>query len=128
MHRRMATGTTLFLVLALGASAFAAGPLLFDKSEYAARRARLMEKIPDGAAVFLGATMPAGDHEFRQGHDFLYFTGVEIPDAFLVVDGTRKESVLLFTIDEKTADGEGRRGTRTSLRGFPGRSRRSRRS
>ena len=66
-----------------------------------------MDRIPDGAAVFLGAATPAGDYEFRQGHDFLYFTGVEVPDAFLVIDGTRRETVLFFTIDEKTADGEG---------------------
>jgi len=95
----------LLLAVMVSAPAFAAGP--FDKTEYAARRSRLMEKIPDGAAVFLGATTPADDYEFRQGHDFLYFTGVEIPDAFLIVDGTRKESVLFFTMDEKTADGEG---------------------
>jgi Xaa-Pro aminopeptidase len=95
----------LLLGLIVSAPAFGAGP--FDKTEYAARRSRLMEKIPDGAAVFLGATTPADDYEFRQGHDFLYFTGVEIPDAFLIVDGTRKESVLFFTMDEKTADGEG---------------------
>jgi Xaa-Pro aminopeptidase len=94
----------LLFALTLSAPALAAGP--FDKTEYAARRGRLMEKIPDGAAVFLGATTPADDYEFRQGHDFLYFTGVEIPDAFLIVDGTRKESVLFFTMDEKTADGE----------------------
>ena len=94
----------LILGLTISAPALAAGP--FDKTEYAARRSRLMEKIPDGAAVFLGAATPAGDYEFRQGHDFLYFTGVEIPDAFLIVDGPRKESVLFFTMDEKTADGE----------------------
>jgi Xaa-Pro aminopeptidase len=81
--------------------------LLFDKAEYAARRARLMEKIPDGAAVFLGAPTPASDVPFRQGHDFLYFTGVHIPDAFLIIDGTRKESLLFFTMTEKQADGEG---------------------
>ena len=95
----------VILGMMLPVEALAASP--FDKAEYAARRGRLMEKIPDGAAVFLGATTPAGDYEFRQGHDFLYFTGVEIPDAFLIVDGTRKESVLFFTMDEKTADGEG---------------------
>jgi hypothetical protein len=33
-------------------------------------------------------------------------TGVEIPDAFLVVDGLRKESVLFFTMSEAAADGE----------------------
>jgi Xaa-Pro aminopeptidase len=95
----------LLFALTVSAPALGRGP--FDKTEYAARRSRLMEKIPDGAAVFLGATTPADDYEFRQGHDFLYFTGVEIPDAFLIVDGTRKESVLFFTMDEKTADGEG---------------------
>ena len=29
----------------------------------------------------------------------------EIPDAMLVVDGQRKESVLFFTISESVADG-----------------------
>jgi len=36
----------------------------FDKSEYAARRAKFMEKIPDGVAVILGATTPASDIQF----------------------------------------------------------------
>jgi len=80
---------------------------LFSKSEYAVRRARLMEKIPDGVAVFLGAATPANDAAFRQGHDFVYFTGVQIPDAFLIIDGVRKESLLFFTMTEKEADGEG---------------------
>jgi Xaa-Pro aminopeptidase len=66
-----------------------------------------MDKIPDGVAIILGATTPAGDREFRQGHDFAYFTGVEIPDAYLVIDGTRRESVLFFTIGEDDAEGEG---------------------
>ena len=99
-----ASGLISCLMVAMSA-AFAAGP--FNKKEYAARRSRLMEKLSDGAAVFLGAASPANDYEFRQGHDFFYFTGVEIPDAFLVVDAVRKESVLFFTLDEKTADGEG---------------------
>jgi Xaa-Pro aminopeptidase len=83
---------------------WAAAP--FDRAEYASRRARLMERIAGSAAVFLGATTPTGDYAFRQGHDFVYFTGVEVPNAFLVVDATRNESVLFFTIDEKTADSE----------------------
>jgi Xaa-Pro aminopeptidase len=88
----------------LVSTTFSAGA--FDKAEYAARRSRLMEQIGDGVAVFLGAPTPASDNAFRQGHDFFYLTGVEIPDAFLVVDGLRKESVLFFTMDEATADGE----------------------
>ncbi len=42
---------------------------------------------------------------FRQGHDFFYLTGVEIPDAILGVDGQRKESALFFTMTESVADG-----------------------
>jgi len=95
------------LLLAISAQGVSAAPLLFDRQEYAARRTRLMDKIPDGIAVFLGATTPAGDREFRQGHDFAYFTGVEIPDAYLIIDGVRKESLLFFTIGEKEAEGEG---------------------
>lgn len=89
--------------------ALLAGPAVaadaFNKAEYAARRARLMESIGEGTAVFLGAQTPSSDVAFRQGHDFFYLTGVEIPDAMLVVDGQRKESVLFFTISESVADG-----------------------
>jgi len=95
------------LLLTILAHTLSAAPLLFDRQEYAARRSRLMDKIPDGIAVILGATSPTGDREFRQGHDFAYFTGVEIPDASLIIDGIRRESVLFFTIGEKEAEGEG---------------------
>ena len=95
------------LLLALSAGSLSAAPLLFEAKEYAARRSRLMAKIPDGIAVFLGATSPAWDRDFRQGHDFGYFTGANIPNAFLIIDGVRKESTLFFTMGEKEADGEG---------------------
>jgi Xaa-Pro aminopeptidase len=79
----------------------------FEKSEYGGRRQRLMEKIPDGVAVILGATPDHGGLGYRQNNDFFYFTGVEIPDAILIVDGINKESLLFFTITEREADGEG---------------------
>ncbi len=87
----------------LAAPAFAVGA--FNMAEYATRRARLMETTGDGAVVFLGAQTPSSDVAFRQGHDFFYMSGVEIPDAILVVDGMRKESVLFLTMTESTADG-----------------------
>ncbi len=79
----------------------------FDKSEYAARRARLMEKIPNGVAVILGATTPVSDNQFFQNNDFYYLTGVDIPNAVLITDGKNKESSLFLTISEKEAQGEG---------------------
>jgi Xaa-Pro aminopeptidase len=92
-------------VILLAARLTAGGP--FDASEYAARRARFMEKIPDGAAVFLGAAAPVSDLGFRQGHDFVYLTGVQAPNAALIVDGLRKESILFFTMSETEAASEG---------------------
>jgi len=101
----------------LGPFAWAAGLVLlagglaagvpFDAKEYAARRARLMDKIGDGVAVVLGAAAPASDVSFRQGHDFAYLAGAPVPNAALVVDGLRKESVLFFTMSETEAESEG---------------------
>ena len=80
----------LVLLLAVSASWGA----IFEKSEYTARRARLIEKIPDGVAILLGAQPQPGYMEYYQNNDFIYLTGVEIPNAVLVVDGRKKESTL----------------------------------
>ena len=84
----------------------AAGPLLFDKAEYAARRTGLMAKTPDGVVIVLGATQTTGG-EFFQNNDMMYFTGVDIPDAALIMDGRSKTSTLFFTITERGARNEG---------------------
>lgn len=95
----LCTTVLLFQTILLGGS-------MFDKSEYAARRIKFMDKIPDGVAVFLGAIIPPDGREFYQNNDLIYFSGVEIPNAVLVIDGKKKESTLFFTITEKEADGE----------------------
>lgn len=107
MFKTRFVASALFALLAFHGSAFAAGSLLFDKAEYAARRAKLMQKIPDGAAVLLGATPPAGFNEFVQNNDFMYFAGVEIPNAALVIDGRTKSTTLFFTITDAGARNEG---------------------
>ncbi len=106
----------VFLALPLGGTG-----LLFDKPEYAARRASLMEAIPDGAAVILGAQPVAGYNPFFQNNDFMYFSGVEIPDAVLVIDGKRKRTTLYFTMSERAAKSEGLpAGLIADTRGFTG--------
>lgn len=96
----------VLLALAFPGSA-AAGPLLFESSEYAARRARLMDRIPDGAAVILGASSPTGYHPFVQSNDLFYLCGVEAPNVVLVVDGKRRESTLFMTLTERAARNDG---------------------
>jgi len=95
-------GIFLALVLITG-SLFAVIPrsslLLLDRLEYSAQRARLMDKIPSGVAIFLGATTSASARPFRQGHDFRYFTSIKIPNAYLAIDGQRRQTILFFTMD-----------------------------
>jgi Xaa-Pro aminopeptidase len=105
MTRRRVTLAWVAGVILLAGRLTAGGP--FEASEYAARRTRLMDRIGDSAAVFLGAAAPTSDLGFRQGHDFVYLTGVQVPNAALIVDGLRKESVLFFTMSETEAEGEG---------------------
>jgi Xaa-Pro aminopeptidase len=66
-----------------------------------------MEAIPDGAAIILGALPPTGYLEFFQNNDFMYFSGVEIPNAMLIIDGRQKTSTIFFTITERAARNDG---------------------
>ena len=66
-----------------------------------------MEKIPDGIAIIFGATNVTGFDLYAQSNDFIYFTGVEIPNSILVVDGINRQSTIFFTSTEQAAEGEG---------------------
>ena len=99
------------LVWACAAVVLSATPLFaqprFDNAEYAARRTRLMALIPDGVAVIRGAQPSASYFRYAQSNDFMYLTGVEIPNAVLIVDGAQKTSTLLFTSTVEAARAEG---------------------
>jgi Xaa-Pro aminopeptidase len=74
------------------------GPPLFSTSlpreEFAARRAKVFQKIGDGVAVMQGATETAAYAKFRQSNQFYYLTGVATPRAILVLDGRAKTTTL----------------------------------
>ena len=83
----------LVLVALLSAAAASAQPLFSDSlppEEFAARRAKIMEKIGDGIAVIQGTTETGNSLKFRQNNQFYYLTGVEVPRAILVLDGRAK--------------------------------------
>ena len=89
---------TFFLLVALAAP-LAAQPVItdvFPPDEYAARRARVMDKIGDGAAILQGATERPGEQPLRQNNQFFYVTGVVEPRAILVIDGKTKRSTLFL--------------------------------
>ena len=69
---------------------------VFPPEEYAARRAKVIEKIGDGVAIVLGTTEPPGEMPLRQNNQFHYLSGVVEPRAILVIDGRAKKSTLFL--------------------------------
>src|SRR5258708_18259609 len=86
------------MVLAGALASVSAHPPLFPtslpKEEFAARRAKVFQKIGDGVVVVQGATETSSYEKFRQSNQFYYLTGVETPRAILVMDGRAKSSAL----------------------------------
>jgi Xaa-Pro aminopeptidase len=72
-----------------------------DNSFFAARRTALIGKIEGSIAVLKGAPSTYAYATFRQDNNFYYLTGVETPDAMLLIDGIRKESLLFLPPRDK---------------------------
>ncbi|MGH9875687.1 MAG: aminopeptidase P N-terminal domain-containing protein, partial [Pyrinomonadaceae bacterium] len=67
----------------------------FPPEEFAARRAKVYESIGNAAiAVVQGAPSPAGYTRFRQSNEFYYLCGIEVPHAYLLLDGSSKRALL----------------------------------
>jgi Xaa-Pro aminopeptidase len=88
--------TILFLALIGPAMAQPVFTDVFPASEYAGRRARVMEQIGKGVAILQGTTERPGEQPLRQSNQFFYLTGVVEPRAILVVDGASKKSTLFL--------------------------------
>jgi Xaa-Pro aminopeptidase len=67
-----------------------------DNSFFAARREALMKRMQGAVAVLEGAPETRSYAAFRQDNNFYYLTGVEIPDAFLLIDGIEHRSILFL--------------------------------
>ena len=81
---------SLNLLFGLAGGILLAGPLGFEKSEYSARRQKLMDQIEDGFAIIRNSSGQ------KPNLDFLYLCGVKVPDAVLLVDGKKRESHLFY--------------------------------
>ncbi|MGH7580912.1 MAG: aminopeptidase P N-terminal domain-containing protein [Gemmatimonadales bacterium] len=84
--------TLVLLLLTLLPTSLAAQD--FDRAEFAARRAKLLAKIPDGIAVVLGGIEHPYPIRFRQSPDFYYLTGLEEPGTVLVLNGVTKSAAV----------------------------------
>ncbi len=111
--RRGLLGACSFIALAVPVFPQEGFPLFttdFPSEEFAARRAKVYEAIgSDAFAVVQGAPSPPGYTRFRQSNDFYYLCGVEVPHAYLLLDGgTKKTTLYLPNRSEGREKGEGK--------------------
>lgn len=69
----------------------------FPPDEFARRRATVYEAIgPNAIAVLQGAPNPQGYTRFRQYNEFYYLCGIEVPHAYLLLDGGQKRATIFL--------------------------------
>ena len=69
----------------------------FPPSSLSERRARVYDAIGAGAhALLQGASPLLAFEEFRQSNDFYYLCGIEVPQAYLLLDSERRRSTLFI--------------------------------
>jgi Xaa-Pro aminopeptidase len=89
----------LFLLLFAAAAAAQEGvPLFttdFPPEEFKARREKVYAAIGNtGLALIQGAPSPVGYLRFRQSNEMYYLSGIEVPHAYLLLDGGRKSTTV----------------------------------
>lgn len=82
----------------------------FTVDEFSARRGKVFEAIGSNSiAIIQGASTPVGYQPFRQNNEFFYLSGIEAPDAYLILDGsTRQTTVYLYNRKDRREYGEGK--------------------
>ena len=82
---------------------------VFAQETFAARRRRVAERIGTRAvAVIQGARQPGTHDQFRQSNELFYLCGVEVPHAYLVIDGGDGTAALFLPHqDRHSVEAEG---------------------
>jgi Xaa-Pro aminopeptidase len=111
--RRFVFGLSFTLAVAPRLLAQEGFPLLstdFPLEEFAKRRTAVYDAIGTKAvAILQGAPTPDGYTRFRQSNDFYYLSGVEVPNAYLLLDPVeRKTTIYLPHRNERRELGEGK--------------------
>ena len=102
-------GAAVMLSIAFGILA-ASAQTDFNKAEFAARRAKVFDKIGDAAAIVYANEKHRYAVKFRQAPDFYSLTGIEEPDAILVLLGRERRSYVFAPLApewQKQVEGPG---------------------
>jgi Xaa-Pro aminopeptidase len=87
-----------FLLLPVSVMAQEGFPLFttdFPSEEFSARRAEVYKALGEnGLALLQGAPSNPGYTRFRQSNEFYYLSGIEVPHAYLLMDGGSKRTSL----------------------------------
>ncbi len=77
----------------------------FPKEEFAQRMAKVFEKIgTEAVALLQGTPSIRGFGTFRQNNEFYYLCGIEVPQAYLLLDGrSGKTAVYLPSLSRRRA-------------------------
>jgi len=63
--------------------------------EFSDRRAKVFDRIGNDALAVLQGAVPTGEFDvFRQSNEFYYLCGVEVPYAYLLLDGKSRKTIL----------------------------------
>jgi Xaa-Pro aminopeptidase len=112
MFKRIVQLSLLIVALSGAALAQEGFPLFttdFPPEEFAARRDGVYKAIGENMALIQGAPSPAGYTRFRQSNEFYYLCGIEVPHAYLLLDGAAKRaSLYLPHRNEGRERGEGK--------------------
>ncbi|MBM3237159.1 aminopeptidase P family protein [Candidatus Poribacteria bacterium] len=67
----------------------------FPPEEFSARRAKVFDQIGDEMLTILQGSSQTGEFDiFRQSNEFYYLCGVEVPGAYLLLDGKNRKTIL----------------------------------
>jgi len=104
----------LVLILCLASVSVAQNIPLFTRDftaeEFSARRNKVFDAIGRNAiAILQGEPSPRGYTRFRQSNEFYYLSGIEVPHAYLLLDGTSRRTILYLPHRNKGRErGEGK--------------------
>ena len=81
----------------------------FSAEEFIMRRSAVYAAIGDNIAIIQGAEEDNGLIVFRQSNTFYYFSDLETPSAYLLLDGARKQTTIYLPHrDPERERGEGK--------------------